>query len=79
MDVPSTRHRGRNDSVCHFYLGVQAHKSCSRHHFAYGYWTWQLQNGSAINDHGSRIESHKQDYHLLSGPRIGAMYPTMPL
>lgn len=79
MDLPSTRHRGRNDSVFHLYLRVQAHKSCSRHHFAYEYWTWQPQNGLAINDQGSRIPSHKQVYHLLSSPRIGAVYPIMPL
>lgn len=35
-------------------LRVRAHKSCPRHRLAYAHWTWQLQDGTCLNDQGFR-------------------------
>lgn len=63
-------------------LRVRAHKSCPRHRLVYTYWTWQLQDGSSLNDQGfwpGEPDDFQQLSYVRSQQNANFDYPTVPL
>lgn len=63
-------------------LRVRAHKSCPRHRLVYTYWTWQLQDGSSLNDQGFWLgdpDDSQQSSLVRSQQNASFVYPTVPL
>jgi hypothetical protein len=63
-------------------LRVRAHRSCPRHRLAYTHWTWQLQDGTCLNDRGFSLRdpSHPQGTSYVQSQRNGgSRYPNIPL
>jgi len=63
-------------------LRIRAHESCPRHRLAYAHWTWQLQDGSCLNDVGFSPDdtAHCQQTSHVQSQRNGSLqYPNIPL
>lgn len=62
-------------------LRVRAHNSCPRHRLFYSHWTWQLKDGTSLDDHGFRQDDpgHYQHSSYAQSPSHGLECPHVPL